>query len=191
MLGTWKLGPSTSEPISLWPHLRASRRESLACACVRCPSHPSFQTGLPHWHTLKIDLMARTALNTFRNRTALLAALSLAAGLALTPESAIADPLGTAITYQSQLKNNGTPFTGQPKYRSFLAGQRRAPRRLGQDQPMHDRGREDRRRQGKVPYARSLRKAGRQRYKSLQWPRENPPSLRILCAFSETPRSVS
>lgn len=73
-----------------------------------------FHTGLPHWHTLKIDLMARTALNTFRNRTALLAALSLAAGLALTPQSAIADPLGTAITYQSQLKNNGTPFTGQP-----------------------------------------------------------------------------
>ena len=41
------------------------------------------------------------------------AALALAAGLAMTPQLASAEPLGTTTTYQGQLKNNGQIFSGQ------------------------------------------------------------------------------
>lgn len=58
--------------------------------------------------------MVRMMTRTLRPATStLLAALTLAAGLAMTPQLASAEPLGTTTTYQGQLKNNGQIFSGQ------------------------------------------------------------------------------
>ncbi len=46
-------------------------------------------------------------------RSALLAALAPAAGLAMMPQLETTEPLGTTTTYQGQLKNNGQILSGQ------------------------------------------------------------------------------